>query len=84
MVIKASDSNLNLDERFRLTKRDKVRMKGGERKKKRSRQTEDSANRVCCLTLSADVVVQVKKKKKRRLFRPKTGSNNLLWSPVTP
>lgn len=35
MVIKASDSNLNLDERFRLTKRDKVRMK---KKKEADRQ----------------------------------------------
>lgn len=38
MVIKASDSSLNLDERFRLTKRDKVRMKKekGEKKKKQT------------------------------------------------
>ena len=32
------------------------------KKGKRSRQTEDSTNRVCCLNLSADVVVQETKK----------------------
>ena len=64
MVIKDLDSNLNLDERFRLTKREKVRMKKEEKKK--SRQTQDSTNRVCCLTLSADVVVQLLKKEKEK------------------
>lgn len=69
MVIKASDSNLNLDERFRLTKR-------GKKAADRQRTLEIES----CLTLSADGVVQIKK----GLFSPKTGSNNLLWSPVTP
>lgn len=39
MVIKASDSNLNLDERFRLAKRDKVRMKKEKKKKADRRKT---------------------------------------------